>query len=77
MFDIEYAKEVDINFDGGFSYKYLASGSPKITKIWDVNGNQTRVSRFIYRQMCEYARDCLPSWQDIVGERIKEAALNL
>ncbi len=69
MFYVEFPKEVGIDFDGGFEYEYLPNSRVKVTPI-SPNGKTTRVSKQIYRQMCDHARSCLKGWQEIIDEQM-------
>lgn len=77
VFEVEYAPEVGIGFEGGFSYDYTPDGGVKIIRVWDTEGKDLRVSGDVYRQICRYAQDCLKSWQAIGDQVAYEAANNL
>jgi hypothetical protein len=62
MFYVEFPKNEGIDFDGGFEFEYLANGGVKVYPI-SPEGEPFRVSRKIYAQMCQYARNQLPGLQ--------------
>lgn len=62
-------EEANIDFDGGFEYEYLPNGGVKISPI-SPEGKPCRVSRKIYAQMCQFARNQLPGLQEMVGDMI-------
>jgi len=70
MFEVEFASEVGINWDGGFTYEYTGSGNVIITTTWDAAGQPAKVSLEVLRQMKDYAKVCLTTWQEVVSEAI-------